>query len=62
MAVMPIGENLIDSSKEIYLKNKIIVEGMKLLVKKTNPVVLAEKLNTYLIPSQRLDWKKVLGK
>ena len=62
MAVMPIGENLIDSSKEIYLKNKISCEGMKLLVKKTNPVVLAEKLNTYLIPSQRLDWKKVLGK
>jgi chemotaxis protein MotA len=62
MAVMPVGENLIDSAKEIYLKNKIIVEGMKLLVNKTNPVVLAEKLNTFLSPSQRLDWKKVLGK
>ena len=62
MAVMPIGENLIDSAKEIYLKNKIIVEGMKLLIKKTNPIVLAEKLNSYLSPSQRVDWKKVLGK
>src|SRR5665648_207685 len=62
MAVLPIGENLVDSAKELYLKNKIIVEGTKLLVNKTNPVVLAEKLNTFLPPSQRVDWKKVLGK
>ena len=62
MAIMPIGENLIDSAKETYLKNKIIVEGMKLILKKTNQVVLAEKLNSYLPPGDRLDWKKVLGK
>jgi len=62
MAIVPIAENLIDSSKEIFVKNKIIVEGVKLLSKKTNQVVLAEKLNTYLQPSQRLDWKQVVGK
>ncbi len=62
MAVLPIGENLIDSAKENYLKNKIVVEGIKLLVNKTNPIVLAEKLNSFLPPSKRLDWKQVLGK
>jgi chemotaxis protein MotA len=62
MAVLPIGDNLMDSAKEHYLKNKIIVEGMKFLVNKTNSIVIAEKLNSYLPPSQRLDWKKVLGK
>jgi chemotaxis protein MotA len=62
MAVMPVAENLIDSAKETYLKNKIIVEGTKLLVQKTNPIVVAEKLNSYLPPSSRVDWKKVLGR
>ena len=62
MAVVPISENLIDSSKEIFVKNRIIMEGVRLISKKTNQVVLAEKLNSYLNPSDRLDWKKVVGK
>jgi chemotaxis protein MotA len=59
---IPIAENLIDGSKEIYLKNKIIIEGVKLLMEKQNPIVVAEKLNSFLIPGDRLDWKEVLGK
>lgn len=62
MAIVPIAENLIDSAREIFVKNKIIVEGVKLLSQKTNQVILAEKLNSYLQPSQRLDWKQVVGK
>ncbi|NOT78223.1 MAG: hypothetical protein HOP07_04390 [Bacteriovoracaceae bacterium] len=59
--IIPIGENLVDSTRESYLKNKIIVEGVKLMVEKTNPIILAEKLNSFLIPSKRLDWKQVNG-
>lgn len=62
MAIMPIGENLVDSAKELYLKNRIIVEGVKLVSQKTNPIIVAEKMNSFLHPSQRLDWKQVLGK
>jgi chemotaxis protein MotA len=60
--ILPVADNLVDSSREIFLKNQIIVAGMKLLKQKTNPVVVAEKLNSFLHPNERLDWKKVLGK
>ena len=55
----PIAENLLDNAKETRLKNMIIVEGALLILEKTNPVVLCEELNSYLLPSERLDWKKV---
>ncbi len=61
LAVIPIAENLIESSKENYLKNMIIVEGIKLVQAKTNPVIVAEKLNSFLHPSQRLNWKEVVN-
>jgi chemotaxis protein MotA len=60
--LLPIAENLVDSAKEIYLKNKIILEGVKLLLQKQNPIIVAEKLNSFLPPAERLDWKKVLAK
>ena len=62
LGFIPVAENLIESSKEIHLKNLIIIEGLKLLLEKTNPVIVAEELNSFLIPSQRLDWKEVIGK
>jgi chemotaxis protein MotA len=55
----PIAENLADSAKENKLKNMIIVEGVRLIMKNTNPVLLAEELNSFLNPSERVDWKKV---
>jgi len=59
---LPVADNLVDSTREIFLKNQIIVAGVKLLKRKTNPVVVAEKLNSFLAPNERLDWKQVLGK
>jgi len=59
---LPVGDNLTEGAKELNLKNKIIVEGLKLIISKSNPIIVAEKLNSYLIPSQRLDWKEVIGK
>jgi hypothetical protein len=31
-------------------------------MEKTNPVIVAEKLNSYLLPNERLDWKEVTKK
>jgi chemotaxis protein MotA len=62
MIFVPIGENLTEGSKEIFLKNQIILEGLPLIVAKENPIVIAERLNSYLSPGQRLDWKEMLGK
>ena len=61
LAFIPISEFLDDSTKEMYQKNEIIIEGIELMLAKTNPVVLAETLNSYLIPSERLDWKEIVG-
>lgn len=61
LIIIPIGENLEDSAKEIYLQNRIILEGFKLMLKKTSPVILAEELNSFLLPGDRMDWKELLG-
>jgi chemotaxis protein MotA len=53
----PVAENLADSARETRLRNDMIVEGTRLIVRKTNPIVLAEKLNSFLMPSERIDWK-----
>ncbi|MEO5969697.1 MAG: MotA/TolQ/ExbB proton channel family protein [Bdellovibrionia bacterium] len=57
----PISENLQDSAKENRIKNLIIVEGVRLILQGTSPVILAEELNSFLIPSERIDWKKIEG-
>ena len=62
MVFGPVAENLEEGTKEIKLKNLIIVEGVKLILQKVNPVVLAEELNSFLIPSERIDWKKIGAK
>ena len=57
--ILPIGDSLSDNAKEINLKNKIIVEGLYLISTKTNPILVAEKLNSFLLPGDRLNWKDV---
>ena len=61
LAVIPVAENLFASTKETHLKNQIIVEGVRLILGKTNPIVVAEKLNSFLPPSKRLNWKEVVN-
>lgn len=57
---IPAGENLVDQTKETYTKNKMIVEGIKLMLQKTNPIIVAEELNSFLQPKDRVDWKKII--
>lgn len=60
-AFLPFADNMVEQAKETYLKNRILLEAFKLIAEKANPIVAAEKLNSYLRPSDRLDWKTVLG-
>lgn len=59
LVIIPIGENLTECAREIRTKNTIIVEGVRLIAERTNPIVLAEELNSFLLPSERIDWKKI---
>ncbi len=60
-AFLPFSDNMVEQTKETYLKNRILLESFKLISEKANPIVAAERLNSYLRPSDRLDWKTVLG-
>jgi chemotaxis protein MotA len=55
--IIPIGENLVERASIIKTKNTMIVAGIKLLQERTNAILLAERLNSYLLPRERLDWK-----
>jgi chemotaxis protein MotA len=57
LIIIPIGENLVERANIIRTKNTIIVSGVRLIQEKTNPILLAEKLNSHLLPRERLDWK-----
>ncbi len=59
LVIIPIGENLGEVAQEIKTKNLIIVEGIKLISRKTNPIILAEELNSFLLPKERVDWKSL---
>ncbi len=61
IVITPVSENIDDSAQEINLKNKIIVEGMRLILKRTSPGIIAEELNSHLQQEDRLDWRKVLS-
>jgi len=56
----PIAENLIDSAKENFQKNKIIIKGVMLIQEKANPIIVAEKLNSMVPPLERVIWKDIL--
>jgi chemotaxis protein MotA len=60
LIIIPIAENLNSNAKEIKIKNTMIAEGIKLIIEGKNPVVLAEELNSFLLPLDRLDWKEVI--
>lgn len=57
LVIIPVGENLVERASIIKTKNIIIVAGMKFIMENTNPILLVEKLNSHLLPKDRLDWK-----
>jgi chemotaxis protein MotA len=60
--VIPIGEHLQEIAKKLRTKNYIIVEGIRHIQQKQNPVIVAEELNSFLLPSERVDWKTLTKK
>ncbi|MEY4066101.1 MAG: transporter, MotA/TolQ/ExbB proton channel family protein [Pseudomonadota bacterium] len=57
LVIIPIGENLVERAAIIKRKNIIIVAGVRLILEESNPILLAEKLNSFLLPNERLDWR-----
>lgn len=57
LVIIPIGENLEEISKQMDTKDEIILEGVKHIITKSNPILVAEELNSFLLPKDRLDWK-----
>ncbi|MES2964466.1 MAG: MotA/TolQ/ExbB proton channel family protein [Bdellovibrionota bacterium] len=55
MVLVPISEQLLDSAAEIHVKNRIIVEGLKHISSRKNPLLIAEELNSFLLASERID-------
>ncbi len=55
--IIPIGQNLEEVARAIKTKNLIIAEGVRIISTKANAIELAEELNAYLLPSERVDWK-----
>jgi chemotaxis protein MotA len=60
LGFLPVAENLLEAAKANHIKNTIILEGIKHILEKSNPILVVEDLNSYLPPGQRLDWKQVV--
>ncbi len=54
---IPVAENLDIAAKELEIQNEIILGGVKHIIEKSNPILVAEDLNSFLLPKERLDWK-----
>ena len=61
LVVLPIAENLSEGAKEVLVKNTIILEGVLLIGQKKNKIIMTEELNSFLLPSERIDWKEAVG-
>lgn len=61
VVIVPIGENIEHAVSDIDLKNRIVVEGIDLLIKKTPPAIIAEELNSYLDEADHFNWREVVS-
>jgi len=54
LVLIPIAENLTERTHEEIRLRKMIIEGALLLKTQANPISLRERLNSYLLPKQRV--------
>jgi flagellar motor component MotA len=54
-------ERLTDNAKKTYHYNLLVCEGVTLIAKNTNPIVVLEKLNALLPPAERVFWQDALA-
>lgn len=57
--ILPIGENLSESAKEIKLQNVITLRGAELISAGVDNYRILDDLNAYLLPSERLPLKAI---
>ncbi len=60
VVIVPIGENIENAVTDIDLKNKIVCEGINLLIEGTPPAIIAEDLNSYLDEKDQFNWREVV--
>ena len=54
LVFIPIAENLTARTQEELALRRMIIEGMVLLKAQVNPITLRERLNSYVLPKQRV--------
>ncbi|MBC7693253.1 MAG: MotA/TolQ/ExbB proton channel family protein [Methylotenera sp.] len=50
---VPIGENLSAANSEGYNARKMILEGLMMIKRKTHPILVEEKMKSFLLPAER---------
>lgn len=56
--IIPVGENLIQSSETDLIRRRIVVDGVRLLKEKKHPLLVEEHLKSYLPPADRNKMRK----
>jgi chemotaxis protein MotA len=56
--ILPVADSLAEHAKEIRVKNLIVCEAVRLATLGMNSLQMAEELNSYLLPGQRVQWNK----
>jgi chemotaxis protein MotA len=54
LILIPIAENLTERTQEEIALRRMIIEGAVLLKSQVNPITLRERLNSYVLPKQRV--------
>lgn len=54
---IPIAENLTEKNREDTTMRKIILEGVVMIKNKIHPLMIEEKLNSYLLPNERVSFR-----
>ncbi|MBS1985147.1 MAG: MotA/TolQ/ExbB proton channel family protein [Bdellovibrionales bacterium] len=58
VVIIPVAENLIQSSETDLIRRRIVIDGVRLLMERKHPLLVEEHLKSYLSPSERNKMKK----
>ena len=61
LLILPVAEYLTVDAREAKQRNSIICEGIRLMLEGANPVVIAEELNSFFLPGERVNWKNYIA-
>jgi chemotaxis protein MotA len=55
---VPIAENLNALGSDDYAARKMVLEGLVMVKRKTHPILVEEKMKSFLLPSERVDFSR----